>query len=55
MLKVGAVCTTALGEDHWELMPGFFRTLFYVTLPFVDFSLYPLTVTSQNSVNPSSK
>lgn len=36
-------CVTPLGEDSWKPMPGFF-----LTLPLVDFALYPFAVINLN-------
>lgn len=35
---------TSLGEDSWELAPGFLGTLAQAPFPFVYFALYPSTL-----------
>lgn len=48
-LLQSTIRTAPLGEGTWELVPGLSQTLFYVPVPFADFSLCPFPVTNQNS------
>lgn len=46
--ELNAVPVTPLGEDNWQLKPGFSRTPPYAPVSLDDFHLYPFTVINHN-------
>lgn len=56
--EFSAVHATPLGEDSWKREPGISWTQSYVPFSFVDFNVYPFSVTiiaSLNSASPPSE
>ena len=46
--RMKGVCATPLGEDTWNLAPGFSWTLSHEPFPFSDFNLFLFTIISRN-------